>query len=238
MFIHNFKYAFKTLFRDKMLIFWTFAFPIILGTFFNLAFSDIESSEKFDLIKIAVIENNAFQNNEMWRESFAALSDADNAERLFQTQYVSEDEAKQLLEDKEIVGYFVLTDYEPKVVVSSSGIEETILQFVTQEISQTEEIMRTVAESAMAKDETSAAGDQNAFFAQLYSEVMGIAQESEARIQNISNENLSYTMIEFYTLIAMTCLYGGILGMVAVNLNLANMSNQGKRVSVLSLIHI
>ena len=30
----------------------------------------------------------------------------------------------------------------------------------------------------------------------------------------------------------MTCLYGGILGMVAVNLNLANMSNQGKRVSV------
>ena len=232
MFIHNFKYAFKMLFRDKMLIFWTFAFPIILGTFFNLAFSDIESSEKFDLLKIAVIENDAFQKNEMWRESFAALSDADNAERLFQTQYVSEDEAKRLLEDQEIVGYFMLTDHEPKVVVSSSGIEETILQYVTQEISQTEEMMLTVAESAMAKDETAAAGDQNAFYAQLYSEVMGIAQESEVRIQNISSENLSYTMIEFYTLIAMTCLYGGILGMVAVNQNLANMSSQGKRVSV------
>ena len=124
MFIHNFKYAFKTLFRDKMLIFWTFAFPIILGTFFNLAFSDIESSEKFDLIKIAVIENDVFQNNEIWRESFAALSDADNAERLFQTQYVSEDEAQRLLEDQEIAGYFVLTDHGPTVVVSSSGIEE------------------------------------------------------------------------------------------------------------------
>ena len=76
------------------------------------------------------------------------------------------------------------------------------------------------------------AGDQSAFYAQLYSEVMGIAQESEPRIQNISSENLSYTMIEFYTLIAMTCLYGGIIGMAAVNLNLANMSSQGKRVSV------
>ncbi|MFR5190428.1 MAG: ABC transporter permease [Clostridia bacterium] len=39
-------------------------------------------------------------------------------------------------------------------------------------------------------------------------------------------------MVEFYTLIAMTCLYGGILGTVAINQNLANMSANGKRVSV------
>ena len=52
MFIHNFKYSLKTLFRNKMLIFWTFAFPIILGTMFNLAFSNIANSEKFDIIDI------------------------------------------------------------------------------------------------------------------------------------------------------------------------------------------
>lgn len=46
MFIHNFIYSFKTLFKNKALIFWTFAFPIILGTFFNMAFSNIENSEK------------------------------------------------------------------------------------------------------------------------------------------------------------------------------------------------
>ena len=39
-------------------------------------------------------------------------------------------------------------------------------------------------------------------------------------------------MIEFYTLIAMACLYGGILGTVSINNVLANMSNNGKRVSV------
>ena len=48
------------------------------------------------------------------------------------------------------------------------------------------------------------------------------------RLNNVSNSNLSYTMIEFYTLIAMACLYGGILGAVAINQNLANMTNQGK----------
>ena len=46
MFLHNLKYTIKTLFKNKILIFWTFAFPIILGIFFNMAFSNIEKSRK------------------------------------------------------------------------------------------------------------------------------------------------------------------------------------------------
>ena len=57
MFLHNLKYSLKTLFRSKALIFWTFAFPIILGTFFKMAFSDIENSEKLDIIDIAIVDN-------------------------------------------------------------------------------------------------------------------------------------------------------------------------------------
>ena len=167
MFIHNFKYSFKTLFKNKMLIFWTFAFPIILGTFFNLAFSNIENSEKLDIINIAIIENEEFKNNEIYIKSFKELSDEKNENRLFSVQYTTEEAAKELLQNNKIIGYMILEE-KPKVVVKESGI----------------------------------------------------------------NENLSYTMIEFYTLIAMACLYGGILGMVTINQNLANMSNNGKRVSV------
>ncbi len=39
-------------------------------------------------------------------------------------------------------------------------------------------------------------------------------------------------MIEFYTLIAMTCMYGGLLSMFVMNQNLPNMSERGKRVSI------
>ena len=39
-------------------------------------------------------------------------------------------------------------------------------------------------------------------------------------------------MIEFYTLIAMTCLYGGILSMTSINESMPNMSNKGKRISI------
>lgn len=38
--------------------------------------------------------------------------------------------------------------------------------------------------------------------------------------------------IEYYTLIAMACMYGGMLGLTAINNCLANMSNKGKRISV------
>ena len=52
------------------------------------------------------------------------------------------------------------------------------------------------------------------------------------KLNNISNKNLSYTMIEYYTLIAMTCLYGGIISMFITNYKLANMNSIGKRTSI------
>ena len=68
MFVHNFIYSLKTLFKNKSLIFWTFALPIILGTFFNMAFSNIENSEKLDIINIAIIDNEDFKDNEIFRK--------------------------------------------------------------------------------------------------------------------------------------------------------------------------
>lgn len=204
MFIHNFKYALKTLFNNKMLIFWTFAFPIILGTFFNMAFADLENSEQFDAIDIAIVDNDGFESNYIYKEAFRTLSDEDNSDRVFNIRYVTSNEAEKLLADNEISGYLIFGD-TVKVVVRESGINQTILKYVTEEIMQTEKIIENVA---------------------------GNKIQSEANIKDISVSNLSYIMIEFYTLIAMTCLYGGILGMVSVNRNLANMSSNGRRTAV------
>lgn len=231
MFYHNFKYAFKTLFRDKMLIFWTFAFPIILGTFFNMAFSNIENSEKLDIISIAIVEK---EENEIMKQSFDTLSDEENEDRLFQTQYVTEEKAKELLENDEITGYLVLRKEEPKVVIKSNGINETILKYVTEEIMQNTEMISDIVEKRVQE---SMQGYPEGIYnmpnmENIYEDVMKMLEDNQVEFKNISNSNLSYTMIEFYTLIAMTCLYCGVLGMVAVNHNLANMGNIGKRTSI------
>ncbi len=230
MFIHNFKYAFKTLFRNKMLIFWTFAFPIILGTFFNMAFSNIENSEKLDIINIAIIDDTDFQNNEMFKEAFKTLSDEKNEDRLFDTKYTSEEQAKELLDNKEIIGYVKLKEQKPKVVIATNGINETILKYVTEEITQTSEIVKDISETEIKKEIS--AGNYNIDYEKIYKDIVEMTENQEAKIENISSNNLSYTMIEFYTLIAMACLYGGILGIATINQNLPNMSSNGKRVSV------
>lgn len=222
--MHNFKYALKTLFRNKMLIFWTFAFPIILGTFFNMAFSNIENSEKLEIINIAIVNNEEFKNNEIMKEAFQTLSDEENEDRLFNTKYVTEEEAKQLLENDEIIGYMLLQD-TLKVMIKANGINETIFKQVTEEIMGNSEIISNLLESEVKKEMRTG---NEIDYETIVKNILETVQNENGKIKNISNHNLSYTMIEFYTLIAMTCLYGGILGMVAINQNLANMSSTRK----------
>ena len=150
MFLHNLKYSFKTLFRNRMLIFWTYAFPIILGTFFYLAFSNIENSEKLDIIDIAIIDNEEFNNNEVLKESFKVLSDEENEEQLFNTVYVNEDKAKKLLDKSEISGY-LLFEENVSINVKSSGTNETIIKYVTEEIIQNQEILSNSIEEKLSQ---------------------------------------------------------------------------------------
>ena len=230
MFINNFKYSIKTLFRNKALIFWTFAFPIILGTFFNMAFSNIEKSEKLDIINIAIVNNDEFNNNVVYKTAFKDLSDKNNKDRIFKTHYTTEDKARKLLEDGKIVGYLKIINDEPKLTFVTSGINETIFKFVTEEITDTSSMIKNLSEEEIKK--AMITGNYNIDYESIYNKVMNLIEDNNVRINNISNSNLSFTMIEFYTLIAMVCLYGGMLGVVAINQNLANMSNQGKRISV------
>ena len=83
MFIHNLKYTIKTLFKNKVLIFWTFAFPIILGVFFNMAFSNIEKDEALQVSDIAVVDNEEFKEQEVYKEALEELSSEENKDKLF-----------------------------------------------------------------------------------------------------------------------------------------------------------
>ncbi len=224
MLFHNYKYAMKTLFKNKPLIFWTFAFPLILGTLFSMAFSDIEKEEQLKTIPIAIVKEASNQNS-MITNIFEHLKTGE--EPMFQISYEDEKDAKTLLENKKIDGYLILS--EPlKLIVKENGINQTILKFVTEEIIQTEEVMRNVVALEIE--------DKNMLTENLYQSVYlkleKWKEENQIELVNISNKNHSYTMIEFYTLIAMTCLYGGILGLYLINQNLANQSANGKRISV------
>ena len=207
--LYDFKYSLKVLLRNKGLLFWTFVFPIVLGTFFNMAFSNIENSERFNAFDIAIVNDENF--NLTYKNIFDSLSDVNNEDRLFNVNYVSLEEAKNLLKENKVAGYLVFND-NIDIYVNKSGANETVLRFVVDEINSKKSIYESLSDESLDIDR--------------------IVSESEVKLKDISRSNLSYTMIEYYTLIAMAILYGSTISMFITNKKMPNMDSVGKRISV------
>lgn len=229
MFFHNFKYSLKTLLKNRALIFWTFAFPIILGTLFNLAFKDIESKETLKIIDIAIINNEEFKNDLYYTESFKTLSTKSN-NQLFNTKYTNLSTAKRLLKENKVTGYLLFENNEVKITVNDKGYNETILRFVVDELNSQKEMLETITTKEITDSYKS--GNINVDYEKIYQNTLNLINNTTPKLKNISNANLSYTMIEYYTLLAMACLYGAIISMFITNKKLANMSSAGKRTCI------
>lgn len=229
MFIHNLKYTIKSLFKNRTLIFWTFAFSIILSTFFYMAFSNIENDEKLQIFDIAVIDNESFENQEIYQETLKKLSE-ESDDKLFNIKYVGKEEAEDLLEKSEIEGYILFENETPKIVVKNTGTYQTIIKFVVDEIEQTKTVVRDLTEQDIKKEIEN--GNINFNTENIVNNILAKINNEKVELKNISNSNLSYMMIEYYTVIAMACMYGGMIGITAINGCLANMSNRGKRIAV------
>lgn len=222
MFFLNFKYSLKILLRNKALIFWTFAFPIVLATLYNMAFSNIEKKEALSIIDIAIVNSHDFDNNVMYKDVFNSLSNKDNEDRLFNIKYTNEESAKKLLEEKRIEGYLTFDNDEINITVSQSGINETIIRSVVGEIKSNTEIYNTLISKNMDSS------DYSILIKNINTEI----NNTKVKLNNKTSVNISYTMIEYYNLIAMAALYGGLISMFIINGKLANTSSVGKRVSI------
>lgn len=220
MFFHNLKYNLIYLFKNKPLLFWTFAFPIIMATLFNLAFSDIESNEKLKKFDIAVVKDENYNQDIVLNTIFKELNG-----NLFDIKYTDKNKAEDLLENKKIVGYISKEDNNIKLTIKQNGMEQTILKYITDEIMISQNIINNLIEEKHKNNEV------NINYEEIYNNVLTNIN-NEIELLDKSPNNLSYTMIEYYTLIAMACLYGGIIGMYSINNILANMSKKGCRVSV------
>ncbi len=226
MFYQNLKYSLKILLRNKALIFWTFAFPIILGLFFNLAFQNIEKNEQLQVIDIAIINSNDYNNNKIVKESLNELTKGKN--KLFNIKVTNEKTSKDLLNNNEITGYLTFKEDQVNITVKNSGVEETVLKQVLEQIQSNSKIVNKTIEKEISNN---IATKKEINYEQIYQNAISLLNENNIKINNISNKNLSYTMIEYYTLIAMACLYGAMLSMFIINYQLPNMNSTGKRIS-------
>lgn len=225
MFLHNLKYNIKILFKNKVLIFWTFAFPIILGIFFYMAFSNIEKDEMLQVFDIAIVDDEEYQKQEIYKKTFEELSNDNNKDKLFNIKYTTKEDAENLLENGDIEGYIFFKNNQENITIKENGINQTILKYISSEIEQNTKIINDLTAKELAN------GNSNDI-TQIVNQIVSKINNEKVNLVNISNSNLSYMQIEYYTLIAMACMYGGMLGLTAINNSLANMSDKGKRISV------
>ena len=229
MFWHNLKYSLKILFRNKALLFWTFIFPIILWTFFKLAFSNIENSEELKTIDIAVIDSDNYQNNVIFKDALLELS---KEPKLFNLKVTDLNNAKKMLEDNKISGYLTFEQGAVDITINRNGINETIIKYVVDEIQSESVIINDLVNRALSEENNK---DKPINYEKIYQEALSISQDNAIKLNNISNSNLSYTMIEYYTLIAMSALYGALISMFIINKTNPTTDSVGKRVSVSSI---
>ncbi|NLT13370.1 MAG: ABC transporter permease, partial [Clostridiales bacterium] len=126
MFGHIFKYRIKCLFGGRAEIFWTLIYPIVMAIFFSLAFSNLSNVGHFEPFEIAVVDNGEFRKDAIFRSVLDSVSDQNSDDRLFNVVLTTKDDADARLEKNLIRGY-ILFDNGPRVVVKSTGMEQTIL---------------------------------------------------------------------------------------------------------------
>lgn len=223
MFLHSFRYNFLTFFRTKEALWWNMLFPIVLSTFFHMAFGGLSSDEQFHAIPVAVVLDAAITDsagNSSFREVIETLSEA-GEEQFLEVTYVTENEALALLEKKEIIG--ILYEGTPMSLsvsaeMSNMKLEQSILSsFVEQynmQYSAIEQIVKTHPENLMPA---------------LNVLTKDVSYNSET---SYSDSDMDMQTTYFFNLLAMTCLFAGAGGVQIAIANQANLSSLGARKNV------
>ena len=214
MFKHLFMNKMKILLKNKAMLFWSLIFPFVLGTFFQLALGNVGEAFEMEIIPVAVVDNQYYQDDEILKEVISSLSE-ENENQLFNTVYVSESEAQKLLDNEEVDGYILLNeDNNPQMIVKTNGINQTIIKSVLDEYYQ-----MSSATTQMINYNPEI----------LYNGVLETLYEEKNYITDDSNENIDFSINYFFTLIAMTCLYGSLIGLEVIKDCEANLSKKGAR---------
>lgn len=224
MFWHLYKYRIKVLFKNKYLLFWQGMFPIILGTFFFMAFSDItKKSESIENIGVVITTKSdagdMAENIVKEDQSFATFIDTMVEREMFDVTYATYDEALKLIGDEKVVGALVVekgdigTDIS--LVVSGNGINQTIIKNIINTYKHSEAVITDVINNNPNSLE--------AVIDDIYSE-NSINKELSVNSKNMDPYNQYY-----FALFAMTCMFGASYGIFNTQHSQADQSAVGLR---------
>ncbi|HEX2986525.1 MAG TPA: ABC transporter permease [Caproiciproducens sp.] len=216
MFAHIFTARLKCLVRDRQTVFWTLFFPLILATFFYMAFSNLNSSQAFRPIDIAVVNDAGYQQNEGFRAVLDDVSKGDD--RIFNLTVTEKGKADRLLNEGKIKGYITVGP-QIGMTVNDSGFGQTVIKSFLDSYQRTYSTAKTVIRLNPNSVRTGLLKD--------LTEDRTFTKEVSA-----SSAKPDEVLIYFYSLIAMSCMYAGFSGLKEVMDIQANLTQRAARVNI------
>ena len=215
----NFKYALLRLMRNKANLFWILVFPIVLGCFFKIAFSNITASESFHTIPVAVVEGDTADAT-AFHTMIEQLS-GDSEDAMLSATFCDDKKARTLLEKGKVDGIFYTTDTVELAVnsdLSDASINQSILQSLLTQYYLNRDLIVQILTTNPGNIE---------------SLVDSIGQSVDTRKEvSLTRNNIDTYDQYFYNLIAMACLYTAMGGInLAIN-NSANLSSLAARKTI------
>lgn len=211
--LHLIKYRFLQTVRERSVMFWALAFPIILGIFFFVSFGNGMTGEEMGTIRVAVVERDVESDQ---GSAFRAFLDEMDGETV---KIVNTDEKKALkdLKSDEITGIYYI-DTEPSLTVAKSDINTSILKSLLDSYNKNANMLMKIAREH--PDRLMQAVEALDGW-QTMTEEISLGGKT-------MDPNVSY----FFALIAYACLSGAFLGVQASLDGQANLSALGARRSV------
>lgn len=201
------KVRLKVILHDRVGLFWTLMFPIILSLFFNMALRNIGKADQFAPVTIGLVQT---QQNPEIAEALQSLADVDDPLIILQSFSVSE--ASLALAKGQVDVVVDLGPQTPTLAVRTNGYEATLTRSIL------EQILRIRTQIALvAKTDPAALND-----------VLQSLQEDVSYLQE-QGKSTDPAVIYFYTLVGMSAMYGSGFGIDAASVSQANLSALGMR---------
>lgn len=214
-----YKLRIKCLCRNYDTLFWSIGFPLLLAVFFYMGFGNLSKSDNINSIPVAVVMD---ENTDSELVQIMKAVEITEGKKLFLVHTQTLSKAQEMLLNEEIEGYVIDND-NPALYINSSGIRQSIIKAFIDSylyLSHTIKNIDVMDQKAI-----------NSNFSDIVSNYKNYVVDGSDR-----KKSPDVILIYFYTVIALTCMYGsnwGFREMVDIQ---ANQSLVAARINV-SPIH-
>ncbi len=211
MFIHNLKYAIKTMLKNKTAIIWTLLFPIALGSFMYMAFGKLYEEEAvFKEVPVAIVKS---VDNEAFETMIDELS-KEGENQLLSPVYVDKDEAFIKLDEGDVIA-IVYLDEEITMEVNYNSYQCTVVEAVINEYLKQEKVLTDIATNHPEN---------------LADAIESLNSSKEFYTEKITSDGNQDLMTNyFYAVFAMSCLFGSFGAVEKIGKLQGNVSALGMR---------